>query len=121
MLYPVAWYCYFWIYKDVAENQSDIIRFFVWILGGVYSFIILIEIIPICREISHWNIIDKVDASIFVYSLRRDVAKLIPEAKELLGRLDTVGIVLESECLDTNSALIVLSYLGDFGTAPVIL
>ena len=124
LLYPTAWYLYIWIYRNMLfAEQSPIAgnaalsgqNLFVWIIGGIYSFILLIGMIAIFVRILDGEmngIMRKVKAVVFLGSVQKNFSfHRVDAAQDLVRKLPTVGIVLESEKLEFNAALIVLDYL----------
>ena len=114
LLYPIFWCSFMW-YEHSGRFH------FIWILGSCYSVVLSMSIITcfrnLCNEPSaNWFV--KINTAIFLWSLPERTISEEEVTKTLLEQMPTVGVVLESESLHFNSALIVLGYL--FGSAPSI-
>ena len=123
-LYPMAWYLYIWIYRNMlSTEQSPILHnddlsaqyLFVWIIGGIYSFLFSIGLIMVIVHICNGEVkatTEKLNVIIFAWSLCvSDHPITLSAAYKLLQRLITVGMILELETLDFDEGLIILNYL----------
>ena len=126
MLYPMAWYIYIWIYRTVLSAEQSLIveadtfsaqNLFIWIIGGFYCFLLIIGLIAVINHVCTGvmrTTITKLKAVVFVWITGYFLFYQVSAAKNMLQKLPIVGIVLESETLEFNVALIVLNYLyGD--------
>ena len=121
-IYPYFWYFYIWIYltfengeeqKDKGINVVTPHYLFVWIIGGCYCLLLGNAVIIVSRMIYKRSI--KINApriTIFEWSLERTVTRnMVIDAQTVFDQLHIVGTVLESKCLEFETALIVLTFL----------
>ena len=125
LLYPMAWYFYIWIYWNMMfGEQSAIVNneqfaaqyLFIWIIGGLYSFTLLMGMIlvsvHICIEGMN-RTIAKLKAVVFEWSVHAQddafCAHRLTAAKSVQQKLLIVRIV--SQSLNSDAASIVLNYL----------
>ena len=115
--YPCVWFGYVWIYRNdqliVNGMNMMAMNVFVWIINGLYILVAIYWLITFCAVV--WTqgsvLVKEMMVLIFVTSLRGYELRDFEIAGKLFDRSDTVLHVLNAPELQTDIALIILTYL----------
>ena len=86
---------------------------FIWVICILYLFVACYLFIQFCIQLltERQNVINRIKVIAFTLSLRGYDVSLISNAKQVFDRQDVVLSVMNSNTLQTDIALTILSYL----------